>query len=40
MTKKTKLRYESPFPSAKEDAAHVLHDESSAQTQTVLSFSL
>jgi uncharacterized protein (TIGR00730 family) len=34
MTKKTKIPCESPFPSAKEDAAHVLYNDVTAQTQS------
>jgi uncharacterized protein (TIGR00730 family) len=34
MTKITKMLCESPFPSAKEDAAHVSYDDSIAQTQS------
>jgi uncharacterized protein (TIGR00730 family) len=34
MTKKTKILCESPFPSAKEDATHVLYNEGSPQTQS------
>lgn len=34
MTKKTKITSESAFPSAKEDAAHVLYDDSNAQMQS------
>lgn len=34
MTKKTKIANESPFPSAKEDAAHVLLDSNTIQTQS------
>lgn len=34
MTKETKILCESPFPTAKEDAAHVSYDDSTAQTQS------
>lgn len=34
MTKKTKIASESAFPTAKEDAAHVLYDDSNAQMQS------
>lgn len=34
MTKKTKILCESPFPSAKEDASHVLLDSDTAQTRS------